>query len=501
MANMMTTFQFSALTTYFALLSSLVIGFAAGKVLYNVFFHPLRGFPGPKLWAATAMPAAMNILGGKPYKRILELHKQYGDVVRIGPNELAFAHSTAWKEICGHLKKNQSENGKDPKYANEEFDKGLISSSRERHGPMRRVLSYAFSAQAIAKQQPLINGYIDLLMQRLHEHGEGGTRALDMVKWFDWTTFDIVGDLSFGEPFGCLQNSKAHPWVDSFFESMKFMALVQALKDFPLYDLLGPIILRLFVPRDAARKREASDEFARVTLEKRINLGTNRPDFVDAMLNTSDYKMSLDEMTDNCVLLTTAGSETTATTLAATTYFLGCHPDILAKLETEIRTSFKREEEIDIHSVQNLTYMLAVLKESMRLHPPVAISLARRTPPEGAQIAGAYVAGGTTLGIWQYALYHNPTKFLLPEQFIPERWLGEKRFANDDKDIHQPFSYGPRNCIGMNLAYTEMRLILARIIWNFDIKLADDSRDWAYNQDLYFFWKKPPLDVYLKPRV
>ena len=55
----------------------------------------------------------------------------------------------------------------------------------------------------------------------------------------------------------------------------------------------------------------------------------------------------------------------------------------------------------------------------------------------------------TTLGIWQYALYHSASNFKQPDLFIPERLLGDVRFENDKKDLHQPFSYGPRNCIGM----------------------------------------------------
>ncbi|KAK1715451.1 cytochrome P450 monooxygenase, partial [Colletotrichum acutatum] len=104
--------------------------YGVATVIYNLFFHPLRHYPGPKLWAATPLPAAINILRGTPHLTILELHKRYGDVVRVGPNELALAHADAWKDVCGHLKRGQDENGKDPKYGNEEMDKSLISASR-----------------------------------------------------------------------------------------------------------------------------------------------------------------------------------------------------------------------------------------------------------------------------------------------------------------------------------------------------------------------------------
>lgn len=108
--------------------------------------------------------------------------------------------------------------------------------------------------------------------------------------------------------------------------------------------------------------------------------------------------MSELEMVDTSVLLTTAGSETTATTLAATTYFLASHPDVLAMLTREVRSTFKSEDEININTVQSLSYMLAVLKESMRVYPPVPIALSRRSPPEGSQVSGEYIPGGVSQG-------------------------------------------------------------------------------------------------------
>lgn len=189
----------------------------------------------------------------------------------------------------GHLKRGQAENGKDPKYASEDLDKSLISASRERHGPLRRTLAHAFSARAMAEQQPLINEFIDLFIQRLFENGASGMKPLNMTRWYEWATFDNIGNLAFGESFGCLQNSKSHPWVDLMFESMKFIPFMQVLNDLPLYSVLKPLVFALLMPKDVARKRKTSQEFSQATLKKRVNLGATRPDFVDAMLKKGEY--------------------------------------------------------------------------------------------------------------------------------------------------------------------------------------------------------------------
>lgn len=96
------------------------------------------------------------------------------------------------------------------------------------------------------------------------------------------------------------------------------------------------------------------------------------------------------------MVITTAGSETTASTLAAAIHCLGTHPKVLAQLEAEVRSAFRNDQEINVNSVQALPYMLAVLKETMRIHPPVPISLSREAPRGGAQIAGTHVAAGVS---------------------------------------------------------------------------------------------------------
>lgn len=112
--------------------------------------------------------------------------------------------------------------------------------------------------------------------------------------------------------------------------------------------------------------------------------------------------------------------------------------------------------------------------------------------------------------------------FTEPFAFRPERFLGDPKYAGDSLDALQPFSVGPRNCIGKklvgippnflfahiankialllkSLAYAEMRLILAKLLYNFDMELADKDVNWM-DQKAYFLWDKPPLGVYFTPR-
>jgi cytochrome P450 len=92
-----------------------------------------------------------------------------------------------------------------------------------------------------------------------------------------------------------------------------------------------------------------------------------------------------------------------------------------------------------------------------------------------------------------------------PDQFLPERWLPEAKkdstspFYNDRRSALQPFSVGPRSCIGRNMAEQEMRLILARLLWNFDFELCPESAGWK-NQKTHYLWEKHPLMCKVKSR-
>jgi len=172
----------------------------------------------------------------------------------------------------------------------------------------------------------------------------------------------------------------------------------------------------------------------------------------------------------------------------------------MARLVEEVRTTFKEEDEINMIRVQGLSYLNAVLEETLRMYPPVPSSLARKAPANGAEVLGQYVPPGTLMSVWQWPTYHIAKWFSLPDSFIPERWLGDPRFENDRMDALEPFSVGPRNCIGKNLAYAEMRLILSRTLWNFDVQIAEESKTWLDGQKTFVIWQKGPMNVYLTPR-
>ncbi|KAI0199510.1 cytochrome p450 monooxygenase [Astrocystis sublimbata] len=491
----------------------LVFLLIAWRLTYNLFFHPLRHYPGPFLYRASRLPYIITQLQGKLPFKVLEWSDKYGPVIRLAPDELAYTHPDAWQHIYGHHTGakvgGHEEFPKSPHtYRTKGIQVSIAGDTKDRHRKLRRQLAPIFSERAIRDQEVIIDKYVTLLIKRLHEHcqtkgsddayekSEAVSNRLDLRAWYNWTTFDIIGDMSYGESFGCLEKAAYDPWVADITETVRSGPEMQAFKLLGLEDLLmlGYRWQWLFSARTEHEKR------VQEKLNRRIAMGTKRKDFLAPLIeNKHDWDRGT--IRSNAAVLTIAGSETTATTLCGVTFLLLNSPECFKKLTEEVRTSFDSEEEITMTSVGKLTYMIACLNESLRRYPPVPTGMPRVVPQGGATIIDQFVPEGMTVSVWQWAMYHSTQNFKNPFKFNPDRLLGNAESNSEDKiETLQPFSIGPRNCIGRNLAFGEMKFILARILWNFDMELASGSESWMEQQKAYFLWLKPELPVYLKPR-
>ncbi|KAF7505015.1 isotrichodermin C-15 hydroxylase [Endocarpon pusillum] len=471
--------------------------------LWNVFFHPLGYLPGPKSWIAFPILRQLASTRGVFDARMREFHRRYGDIVRFGPNEVSFINAQAWKDIYGQRPTQQLQRFIVPA-ARHPAD--IFNANEADHARFRKALLPAFSQKGLQEQEPILGSYVGQLVDRLKEVAVSGAPT-DMVEWYNWTTFDMIGDLAFGEPFGGLNDKRYHFLIPLLFESYRMLAFLEAAASYPL---LVKLLLTVMPTRVKEAKKHQM-EHAEATVRKRLNNGSlhGRGDFMDAMLRNRGGKEGLTdpELVGNAAILMVAGSETTATVLSGLTFWLLRTPAALKRVTMEVRTAFESEADIVFSSATaRLPYMLACINEALRLYPPVPTGLQRLTPSTGpVRICGHEIPANTKVSVHQSAAYTSPANFHCPDLYVPERWLPEVKddpsspFYNDCRDVVQPFSVGPRDCIGRNLAYNEMRIIFARLLWNFDLELCQESERWNH-QRTYFLWEKPALMCKLRNR-
>lgn len=209
-----------------------------------------------------------------------------------------------------------------------------------------------------------------------------------------------------------------------------------------------------------------------------------RHDFMHYLINAKDpetgEKFAPMDLVGESTLLVGAGSDTTSTCIAATLFYLIRSPTILRKLQDEVRSAFDNIEAIKSGAtISSLPYLRAVIDEGLRISPPVPGALHRRVLPGGTTIDGHHIPADTIVGASIYAVHHNESPFPRPFDFLPERWiLGSPDLGfpvtqsslEHQKQAWIPFSLGPRNCVGKNMAMMELLITMARMVWLFDVR-------------------------------
>lgn len=199
--------------------------------------------------------------------------------------------------------------------------------------------------------------------------------------------------------------------------------------------------------------------------------------------NNGPSKTTPREMQSNLLILFVGGSGPTATALTGTMLHLVQNPSKLKELVEEIRSTFQRSSDINFASIADLPYLNAVINEGLRLSNPVPAGLPRIVPPGGDYYAGHFIPEGTCISIRPYAISRSEDYFANPDTFVPERWLSKgdrpAEYGNDRLTASNPFSVGHRNCIGKSLAWAEMRLVLAKMMFEFDFEETPIRLDWT----------------------
>ncbi|KAH7007967.1 cytochrome P450 [Microdochium trichocladiopsis] len=487
-----------------------LISFVVGTTVYRIWFHPLAKIPGPKHYAASDVfgqwRASVRL---NMNDHAIKLHRKYGPIVRIGPDRLAVDGNIAWPNIHGaRPSRTEAEFSKVPGFFFPNDHMALLAASRDDHRRQRRQLAHAFSTAALQEQEGIIKQYIDKLVNEMRTRAAGG-ETINMVDWFNYCTFDIIGDLAFADSFHALDGDTT--FVKNAFRGIVGSAYGRFLWHFPLLRVPLALILGSREFEIALEANTQNMSLGRLKGQTRISMGgeprdSSRRDFATYMMRQDkegNKVLSDGEIMAISGILVIAGSETTATALSGLVFFLGQNPDKRRILENEIRSAFTDDAEIDMTTTARLEYLNAVLEETLRMYPP-ASSVPPRVSP-GAEVAGHWLPRGTILHVYSAASFRNPDHFTDSDSFHPERWLSAShplynpRFAADKKEAFRPFSAGPRDCIGKNLAYAKMRVITSRILYNFDLEVLPGQDDWLTKQRGELVQIKGAIEV--KPRL
>lgn len=384
-----------------------------------------------------------------------------------------------------------------------------VFNTRDRvdHTRKRKIVAHAFSPKSVGAFEEYMAANIQEWVIQLDKIAVSPTKGsyaeVNIMPWCSYLAFDIIGDLAFGKPFGMIQKGRDEAEVQvrtgdpiSYAPAVEILnrrgevsstlGLVPAIRPIAKY-LPDPFFVQgvksvahlngMAVAAVAGRldAMEASGE-------KSTTDTTQRLDILQRLIQAKGANgnpMSRAEITAEALTQLIAGSDTISNTTCAIIYWVlhgeRAHPGtILPRLQAELDAAIPRDVTVPSHTmVRDLPFLKSCINEAMSLHSTSAIGLPRLvTSPTGVSFESYNFPQGTVLSVPSYSIHHS-TDIWGPdvEEFKPARWscLTERQ-----KIAFNPFSYGPRACVGRNVAELELALIVSTFFRRYDVELYQD---------------------------
>ncbi|KAI5791959.1 cytochrome P450 [Geopyxis carbonaria] len=455
------------------------------QIFTNIVFPNLRSM------LVISLPAVTSL---KSYKLGTSRN-----VVRFAPNDLSFCTRKSQEDIYGK-KTGRKFFLKDEYWdsANMGFkESGILTERNDENARRKRqYLRPLFTLKTLRKYSEIVDIYVSKFLHHLETQGSS-PRGVDLKELINWTTFDIIGDLTFGESFGCLDNSRSHKWQSILNDNVNIATFADALRRFPLLNW----VVSHMIPKKMMDAQKYHKKYTLAKLQKRIYnpKDPNRIDFMTHLLALASrgHIDSLEETASNVAQIITAGAESPGTALVFTMWYLLKTPHILEKVYNELRENFSSVQDITGDSTAYLPYLNASIKEAFRLHAAGPTGLSRISP--GETVDGYYVPVNTILFSHTWSIFRSKTYWSDPNAFKPERWVDKN--STDKKDTLTAFGIGPRSCPASDITWSLMRVIIGRFLYLMDVTLDNPEHDWMSEVKAYLLWSSPPLMVHTKRRV
>ncbi|VUC24617.1 unnamed protein product [Clonostachys rosea] len=469
-----------------------LFGVFASMMTYRTAFHRLNRFPGPM--AARFSNIYLTWLSTKGFRRheeIMRLHKEYGDIVRTGPSELSIVDPLLFRSI--HSQSSGFTKGPWYNLMRPAVSLHMIRDHNE-HGHRRKIWDKGFSSKALREYEPRVAYYTQQLLKQIASR-EG--QPVNISTLFNFFSFDVMGDLAFGQSFDMLTDGTAHEYMKSARDDM--------LTATAFSHLVWILPLLKSIPGLNHRHVQLQKWLATQVDQRRKNPPPS-PDIFSWILDgyeciSRPTQQDGINLQGDAHLIVVAGSDLTAASLTCLFYQLALHPEIMAELQNEIDQMYAKHAHPDHQDFSKLRYLNACIDESLRLYPPVPSGLQRMSPPQGYQAGDVHIPGSTVVQVPSYTMHRgiaksfprqfalfscvssDPRFFVQPDEFIPERWTTRPELVRDSS-VFAPFSFGPYSCVGKQLGLMELRAVTCQILKQFNVGASENNEPNQFHADV-----------------
>ncbi|KAL2492486.1 Cytochrome [Abeliophyllum distichum] len=351
----------------------------------------------------------------------------------------------------------------------------------------------------------------DLLIQKIRQSSSSSTSVTNLSNLLVSLTNDTISRVALGRKYseGEAQGStkfelmlKEIMELSGVFNAGDFIPWLKWISKVNGFDARADKVIKSF---DEFLSGVVEDHRNRNQGKTDLDDSNNHADLVDLLLEIQRENKSsfaLDDETIKAVIFDMfgAGTDTTYASLEWTMAEVLRHPEIMKKLQNEVKQVAGSKKEVAEEDLEKMPYLKAVLKESLRLHPPIPLLIPHQSTQD-TKIMGYHIAAGTQVFINAWAIAMDPMHWENSEEFNPERFV--KNTALDFRGFnfeYIPFGAGRRGCPGITFATTVNELALAKLILNFDFALPIGVKEWDLTEDSgSTIHKKNPLLVVATP--
>lgn len=461
----------------------LVLGY---RLIYQLFFSPLRRIPGSiwsRLFASHSVLKRVLADGAKSVQQDYEAH---GDIYVLKPNGISISNPKDIKTVLTSYDFVKTDVYKmlDIKGRPSIFTTRVAAQASQRRRQIGPYMNHGY----LSRMEPLILQYSIVAIKKKWDAllGEAGGDHVTVNFRNDtqYATFDTVGMLSFGREFHALENND--PSIIRWIEATGFY--LGMTKNFPLLNWYP--FSRLIKGKKTAFESfvsyaDKSVEQRRAAVEDGHAANPKPVDLLQAFLDAEDpeaekARMTPHEVSTESIAMQLAGSESTSFVVSWVLHLLTLYPKFFNRAVEEVRSQFAQDYLVGFDDCnKKLPFLTACIYETLRYSPITSGFMPRVNRSNGIVIQGHYIPPGTEIAVNIIGAHANKDVWDRPHLYVPTRFLDNE----EAKRNVFAFSYGHRNCIGKNLAWMEMMVILANILKDYDISLPKGSFCGPHNTD------------------